>query len=183
MTWAGIVRFILITNCRSRMLGLGIMLLLFCWIRLTNLNITPFRIIIRWRWNTFLSSLLPFRYIFICIFSCVDKQDVLDDDPSDEFVSFRYFYTDLAAIRATNCLYLEDCTGGMYLDSGRLYSYVKIRTVRISSRMKWFGRFGMLEHVPNPPVPSHISSNCHTPYAWYESISTNFPESIREDDS
>ena len=55
------------------------------------------------------------------MFSCVDKLDVLDDDPSDEFVSFRSFYTDLAAIKATNCLYREDCAGGMFLDSNRLY--------------------------------------------------------------
>ena len=68
-------------------------------------------------------SELPSSYLihFLGIFSCVDKLDVLDDDPSDEFVSFRLFYTDLAPIRATNCLHLEDCAGGMFLDSDRLY--------------------------------------------------------------
>ena len=58
---------------------------------------------------------------FLGILSCVDKLDLLDDDPCDEFVSFRSFYTDLAAIRATNCLYRENCAGRMFLDSDRLY--------------------------------------------------------------
>ena len=58
---------------------------------------------------------------FLGIFSCVDKLDVLDDDPRDELVRFRSFYTDLAAIRATNCLYREDCAGGMFPDSNRLH--------------------------------------------------------------
>ena len=61
--------------------------------------------------------------LYFGIYSCVEKLDVLDDDdvPSDEFVSFRPFYTDPAASWATNCLYREDCVGGMYLDSRRLY--------------------------------------------------------------
>ena len=39
---------------------------------------------------------LPIWYIFLGIFSCVEKLDVHDDNdvPSDEFVSFRSFYTD-----------------------------------------------------------------------------------------
>ena len=56
---------------------------------------------------------------FLGILSCVDKLDVLDDD--DEFVSVRSFYTDLAAIRATNCLYRKNCADRMFLDSDRLY--------------------------------------------------------------
>ena len=73
------------------------------------------------------------------IFSCVDKLDVLDDDPSDEFVSFRSFYTDLAAIRATNCLYREDWAGGMFLDSGVLgWSLVVVLSAPI-----WGGSLGI----------------------------------------
>ena len=70
----------------------------------------------------------------------MEKLNVLDDDdvPVDELGSFRPFYTDPAASRATNGSYREDCAGGMYPDSGRLYRssfraypssrwYVKIR--------------------------------------------------------
>ena len=64
---------------------------------------------------------------------------------------------------------------------------IEIRTVQSQAEWKDSGGSAtfsnMLESVPNPPVPSHISPNCHTPYAMYESISTNFPESIREGDS
>ena len=60
-------------------------------------------------------------YIFLGIFSCVDKLDVLDDDPSDELISSWSFNTDLAVIRATNYLYREDCAGGLFLDLNRLY--------------------------------------------------------------
>ena len=162
MTGTSIVRFIFIRNSRSRMLYC--FLYFICRIRLAVLNITPSRIITRWRWSTFLSCFfLPFWYLFFSILSCVEKLDVLDDAdvPSDEFVDFWPFYTDPAASWATYSSHREDCAGGMYLDSRRLHHralcaypssgwYIKIRMSR--KLYVWFGTW--LSQLPHQTAAS-----------------------------
>ena len=65
-------------------------------------------------------------------FFCLEKLDVLDDGgvPSDEFVSFRSFYTDPAASWATDCAYREECAGGRLCISIRVVC-IAVRFVRI----------------------------------------------------
>ena len=60
-----------------------------------------------------------------------------------------------------SCIHCDPCVDLYWFESTINNTYVirtiriKIRTVRISSRMKWFGQSGkfsnMLENVPNPP--------------------------------
>ena len=109
-----IFRFIFIRNCRSRMIGLRI-LLLFCWIWLANLNITPFRIIIR-------SSrfLFPFWYTFLAYF----------------LMWGNWMYLMIMLFRVTSSWFFDSFIQTLRPDGPRMVRIVRIvRVVCISTRV------------------------------------------------
>ena len=139
MTGIGIVRFIFIRNCRRRINGLRMGLGFFCSIWLANINITPFKIIIRWRWSTFLSRFfLPFWYIYFRHIFLRGETGCTWWWWCSEW-RIREFSTLLYRPCDTNGSYRKDCAGGMYLDSGHLYR----SSLRAYARSGWYVKIRM----------------------------------------